>query len=87
MEIKKHLNSLLMLQKMNMMAVGLNGVLLVNAVGPGGVIVKEHGRDIAIHPGHLKEAYHVLDPIHGQSIATVMPLVSVFRNQEILFRI
>ena len=72
---------------MNMMVAGLNGVPLESVVGPPEVIAKKPGRDIAIHPGHLKEAYHVLDPIHGQSIATVMPLVSVFRNQEILFRI
>ena len=81
------MHSLLLLQKMNMMVAGLNGVPLESVVGPPEVIAKKPGRDIAIHPGHLKEAYRVLDPIHGLSIATVMPLVSVFRNQEILFRI
>ena len=61
-----YLHSLLIFQmKMNMMAVGLNGALLVVAVGPREVSVKEHDRDIATHPGDLKTAYHVLDPIHG----------------------
>ena len=84
-----YLHSLLIFQmKMNMMAVGLNGALLVVAVGTREVIVKEHGRDIAIHPGDLKTAYHVLDPIHGQRIATKnYALVGYFENPEILFRI
>ena len=84
-----YLHSLLIFQmKMNMMAVGLNGALLVVAVGTREVIVKELGRDIATHPGDLKTAYHVLDPIHGQRIATKnYALVGYFENPEILFRI
>ena len=73
---------------MNMMVVGQNGVLLVIAVGPREEIAKEHGRDTAIHLGDLKEAYHVLDPIHGQRIATKnYALVGDFENLEILCRI
>ena len=83
-----YLHSLLLLQKMNMMVAGLNGVPLESVVGPPEVIAKKPGRDIAIHPGHLKEAYHVLDPIHGQRIATKnYALVGYFENPEILFRI
>ena len=55
---------------MNMMVAGLNGVPLESVVGPPEVIAKNHGRDIAIHPGHLRKAYPVLDPIQRQSFAT-----------------
>ena len=69
----------MLLQKMNMMVAGLNGVPLESVVGPPEVIAKKHGRDIAIHLGHLKKAYHVLEPIQRQSIATKNPaLVGAF---------
>ena len=70
-----------------MMADGLNGVLLVIVVGPREVIAKEQGRDIVTHPGHRIEAYHVLDPTHGQRIATKNHAVCDFENPKILFRI
>ena len=74
--------------KMNMMAAGLNGALLVVAVGPREAIVKEHGRDIVTHPVQLTKAYHVLEPNHGQRIATKNhAVVGDFENPEILFRI
>ena len=61
-----------------MMEVGRNGVLL-EIVPIQEAIAKEHGRDIVIHPGHLKKAYHVLEPIQRQSIATKNPaLVGAF---------
>ena len=52
-----------------MMEVGRNGVLL-EIVPIQEAIAKEHGRDIVIHPGHLKKAYPVLDPIQSQKIVT-----------------
>ena len=55
---------------MNMMVAGLNGVPFESVVGPPEVIAKKPGRDIAIHPGHLKKAYHVLEPIQSQKIVT-----------------
>ena len=68
---------------MNMMVAGLNGVPLESVVGPPEVIAKKPGRDIAIHPGHLKKAYHVLEPIQRQSIATKNPaLVGAFWYDE-----
>ena len=57
---------------MKMMEVGRNGVLL-EIVPIQEAIAKEHGRDIVIHPGHLKKAYHVLDPIQIQKIVTRIP--------------
>ena len=52
-----------------MMEVGRNGVLL-EIVPIQEAIAKEHGRDIVIHPCHLKKAYHVLEPIQSQKIVT-----------------
>ena len=54
---------------MRMMAVGLNGV-------PLGIVpfreesAKEHDTGIVMHPKHLKEDCHVLDPIQSQKIVT-----------------
>ena len=54
---------------MKMMEVGRNGVLL-EIVPIQEAIAKEHDIEIVIHPGHLKEAYPVLDPIQSQKIVT-----------------
>ena len=48
---------------------GLNGALL-EIVPIQEEIVKEHDIEIVIHPGHLKMAYHVLDPTQRQKIVT-----------------
>ena len=68
---------------MNMMVAGLNGVPLESVAGPPEVVAKKQGRDIAIHHGHLKKAYHVLEPIQRQIIATKNPaLVGAFWYDE-----
>ena len=54
---------------MNTMEGGRNGVLL-EIVPIQEAIAKEHDIEIVIPRGHLKKAYHVLDPIQSQKIVT-----------------